>query len=141
MNEHAQVPEVEDVDLGFTPRSYFTERDLGLTIPSDILGRARRDMARRLAADPSSSADDVPPELLESVLSAAQRHALGAIHPSLMGGEYLPPLRKGEVEIARISLQSVTADQISLRARRTEKGIEFSTVKTTLQALVDAAAP
>ena len=47
MNEHAQVPEVGDVDLDFTPRSYFTERDLGLAIPSDILGRARRDMARR----------------------------------------------------------------------------------------------
>lgn len=128
MNEHAQVPEVGDVDLDFTPRSYFTERDLGLAIPSDILGRARRDMARRLAADPSSSADDVPPELLESVLSAAQRHALGAIHPSLMGGEYLPRLRKGEVEIARISLESVTADQISVRARRTKKGIAYAIV-------------
>ena len=128
MNEHAQVPEVEGVDLDFAPRSYFTERDLGLAIPSDIMGRARRDMARRLAADPSSSADDVPPELLESVLSAAQRHALGAIHPSLMGGEYLPPLRKGEVEIARISLESVTADQISVRARRTKKGIAYSIV-------------
>ena len=45
------------------------------------------------------------------------RVAWGRLHPSHMGGEYLPPLRKGEVEIARISLQSVTADQISIRAR------------------------
>lgn len=128
MHEQAQVPEVEGIDLDFTPKSYFTERDLGLAIPSDIMGRARRDMARRLATDPSADIDDVPPELLESVLTPVQREALGAIHPSLMGGEYLPPLRKGEVEIARISLQSVTADQISLRARRTEKGIEYAIV-------------
>lgn len=124
MNEHVQVPDVEGVDLGFTPRSYFTERDLGLAIPSDIMGQARRTLARRLAAD----LDDVPPELVESALSELERSALSAIHPSLMGGEYLPRLRKGEVEIARISLESVTADQISVRARRTKRGIAYAIV-------------
>ena len=64
MNEHVQIPDVEGVDLGFTPRSYFTERDLGLAIPSDIMGRARRDLARSLSADPSAAVDDLPPELL-----------------------------------------------------------------------------
>jgi hypothetical protein len=34
-----------------------------------------------------------------------------------MGGEYLPYYLPGEVEIARISLESTTADVISLRAR------------------------
>ncbi len=128
MNAPLQVPEVEGVDLDFTPKSYFTERDLGLAIPSDIMGRARRDMARRLAADLSADVDGMPTELLESVLTKVRRDLLGAIHPSLMGGEYLPRLRKGEVEIARISLESVTADQISVRARRTNEGIEYSIV-------------
>ena len=45
-----------------------------------------------------------------------------------MGGEYLPPLRKGEVEIARISLASVTADQISVRARRSRGRIRYRVV-------------
>ena len=45
-----------------------------------------------------------------------------------MGGEYLPPLRKGEVEIARISLESTTADQISVRARRVGERIRYRIV-------------
>ncbi len=52
----------------------------------------------------------------------------GRMHPSNMGGEYLPPLRKGEVEIARISLESVTADQISIRARRIGRRIGYCVV-------------
>ena len=45
-----------------------------------------------------------------------------------MGGEYLPPLRKGEVEIARISLASVTADQICVRAQRARERIRYRVV-------------
>ena len=56
------------------------------------------------------------------------RAAWGRIHPSNMGGEYLPPLRKGEVEIARISLESTTADQISVRARRVRERIRYRVV-------------
>jgi hypothetical protein len=54
--------------------------------------------------------------------------AWGRAHPSHMGGEYLPPLRKGEVEIARISLQSETADQISVRARRIGRRMGYCVV-------------
>jgi len=45
------------------------------------------------------------------------REGLGAIHPSFMGGEYLPGYRRNEVEIVRIELDSTTSDAISLRAR------------------------
>jgi hypothetical protein len=45
-----------------------------------------------------------------------------------LGGEFLPRFRKGEVEIARISLQSVTCDQISVRARRPGKRIRYRIV-------------
>jgi hypothetical protein len=45
-----------------------------------------------------------------------------------MGGEYLPPFRKDEVEIARISLASVTGDQISVRARRVRDRIRYRVV-------------
>jgi hypothetical protein len=41
----------------------------------------------------------------------------GAVHPLLMGGEYLPGVDKEEVEIMRISLASTSGDQISVRAR------------------------
>src|SRR5437899_1838208 len=124
MTKKSAAPEVPGIDLDFVPTSYFTERDLHLALPSDILGKARRDMARQLAAD----GEDLPTELLVPVLSEDDRRAFGRIHPMLMGGEYLPPLQEGEVEIARISLRSTTADQISVRALRTSDGISYSIV-------------
>lgn len=43
----------------------------------------------------------------------------------ILGGEYLGELRVGEVEIARVSLESVTADQVSVRARRDGSKIRY----------------
>jgi hypothetical protein len=60
--------------------------------------------------------------LLEDVLDEETRDALGAGHPSWMGGEYLPGLLPGEVEISRIVLASVLQDVISIRARRRRNG-------------------
>jgi hypothetical protein len=50
------------------------------------------------------------------------RDRLGKIHPSFMGGEYMPGYLPLEVEIARICLQSTTSDVISLRARPVAQG-------------------
>ena len=56
------------------------------------------------------------------------RTAIGRIHPSLMGGLYLPDFLPGEVEVVRIQLASVTADVISVRARPAKKRIAFRIV-------------
>ncbi|MDH3672661.1 MAG: hypothetical protein OES46_16135, partial [Gammaproteobacteria bacterium] len=64
--------------------------------------------------------------LAREELGEGQREAWGAIQPDFMGGEYLPSLEAGEVEIVRISLVSVTADQISVRARRVDGFIRYS---------------
>jgi len=39
-----------------------------------------------------------------------------------MGGEYLPPYLSGEIEIARVSLESVTWDVYSIRAKKGDDG-------------------
>ena len=124
MKKQPDVPEVDGIDLDYTPAAYFAARDLHLALPSDIQGQARRDLARDLAA----KGEALPPELAAPVLSEDARRAWGAIHPMLMGGEYLPPMPDDEVEIARISLASSTGDQISVRARRTKKGNAYSIV-------------
>lgn len=54
--------------------------------------------------------------LLEDETAPGLRQFLESLHPSFMGGEYLPDLLPGEVEIARIELQSTTSDVISVRA-------------------------
>ncbi len=45
-----------------------------------------------------------------------------------MSGEYLPDLEEGEIEIARVTLDSVTGDVISIRARRTPEKILYQMV-------------
>ncbi len=56
--------------------------------------------------------------ILQPALDEQHRAAAGAVHPWLMGGEYLPDLLSDEVEIARVTLKSTTLDVISIRARR-----------------------
>jgi len=119
-----QVPEVPGIDLEFRPRDYFWAADLKVPLLSGIGGASRR----QLVGDLIAGGDPIPAGLDATVLDEDVRQAWGRIHPSNMGGEFLPALRRDEVEIARISLASVTADQISVRARRSGKRIAYCVV-------------
>lgn len=119
-----QVPEVPGIDLDYRPRDYFWALDTNVLLPSGISGEARRKLFRARIEAGSTVYDGLDAELLDNQL----REAWGRLHPSNMGGEYLPPLRRGEVEIARISLESTTADQISVRARRLRQRIGYRVV-------------
>ena len=127
MTKHvsATVPAISGIDLSFRPRSYFGPVPLETHLLSRVAGQERRDILRRELA---AGNFDLPPELFACLLDEDTRNAIGRIHPAFMGGEYLPPLRKGEVEIARISLESTTADQISVRARRVRERIRYRVV-------------
>ena len=118
------LQQVPGIDLDYRPRSYFWALDANLLLPSGISGEARRKLFRARIEAGVTIHDGLEVELLDE----AMKMAWGRIHPSHMGGEYLPPLRKGEVEIARISLASVTADQISVRARRSRGRIRYRVV-------------
>jgi len=67
-------------------------------------------------------------KLLKDTLTDAERERLGRIHPSFMGGEYLPEFKIGEEEIVRIQLASTTSDVISVRARPVSGGIAWRVV-------------
>lgn len=66
-------------------------------------------------------------------------HTRGIRKPAVHVGEYLPPARSGETEIARISLASTLGDVVSIRARRSGKLVilsvydEYQTVFTDFQ--------
>ena len=127
MNTHSTsaVPEVPGIDLDYSPRSYFLPPGVGVTHLAHVAGHERRKMARALLA---AGEEDLPPELLAELLDKEARAAIGRIHPMFIGGEYLPPLKPDEIEIARVSLASVTADQISVRARNSANGIKYRIV-------------
>lgn len=118
------VSEVPGIDLDCRPSDYFWAADLKVPLPSSIAGEARRRLIRALV----EAGRPVPDGLDAAVLDEQTRQMWGRLHPSNMGGEYLPPLRKGEEEVARISLESVTADQISVRARRLGRRIGYRIV-------------
>lgn len=118
---------VEGFDLAYRPGSYFWPLGLRDHLLATVKGRFRRALLTEEDGDgrpPPGVADMLARESIPEPM----RRTLGRIHPTLMGGEYLPDLRAGEVEIARVSLASVTADVIAVRARRTAKGIKYRMV-------------
>jgi hypothetical protein len=127
MTKHvpATVPAVPGINLSFRPRTYFGPVPLETHLLSRVAGQERREALRRELAVGNL---DLPDELVACLLDEDARNAIGRIHPAFMGGEYLPPLLDDEVEIARVSLASVTADQISVRAQRVAGGIAYRIV-------------
>jgi hypothetical protein len=114
------------LDVNFRPDTYWPESLTPVQRMSSIKGAVRRSEAERLFHELGFAGLD--PSLVRESLPDDERDAWGAIHPSMMGGEYLPDLLPNEVEICRISLRSVTADQISVRARRSEDAIVYRVV-------------
>ena len=115
-----------DIDYDFRPESYWDDSDPLAAILRNVTGENRRQMitdywnAGRL--------EELDPELLQDEPDESSRIRLGQIHPSFMGGEYLPSYLPGETEIARICLQSTTSDVIALRARPVPDGIAYQLV-------------
>jgi tetratricopeptide (TPR) repeat protein len=106
-------------DFSYQPESYWPETPTEATTLAKVKGTARRDLARRALAegkDAPRGEIDVEFAFAES-LDEDERRAWGGIHPALMGGEYLPGPEEGEVEIARVELESMTGDVIQVLAR------------------------
>jgi hypothetical protein len=98
--------------LSYRPASYWHASE---AILANIKGTRRRQVIRDAIAN--GTVGNLPAKLLADDLPPDLRRLVGAIHPSVMGGEYLPDTREQEVEIARITLpETVTCDLISIRA-------------------------
>ena len=113
------------INYDFRPDSYWDPARSPLEAAlRNVKGRNRREMIRDCHSKgllPALSDD-----LLQDTLGEDTRKSLDLIHPSFMGGEYLPDYRRDEVEIARIELESTTSDVISVRARPRGRRIEYS---------------
>jgi hypothetical protein len=110
----------DGIHYGFRPHSYWLPDDDALRgLLRNVKGTNRRQMIRDYWE--SGAIDRLEQEIKAHALDETTRERLGSLHPSFMGGEYLPDYLKGEVEIARIELQSTTSDVMSIRARRGPK--------------------
>ncbi len=115
---------MDGFNMDFRPESYWPDGDETAGVISGVMGQMRRQMIRDLLASGVAIED----ALLGEQLSERTSGLLESIDPRWMGGEYLPPLRAGEVEIARIVLNSTTWDVYSVRARRRAKRIAYRIV-------------
>ena len=66
--------------------------------------------------------------VITAIKGERRRSALGRLHPSFMGGEYLPDRRDTEVEIARINIDSTTSDVTSVYAKAGKDRIRYRVV-------------
>ena len=107
----------------FRPKSYWDDSDPLKAILKNIKGEKRRQMV--IDYWNAGHLEKLNATLLQDELGTEDRRSFGRIHPSFMGGEYLPGYLPGEVEIARIWLQSTTSDVISLRACPRPSGISY----------------
>lgn len=115
-----------EIDLAFRPESYWDLADPVGSIVQNITGENRRRMARDFVTGHTpAELGDIDDSLLADSLGQDARLRLGAIHPSFLGGEFLPSCLPGEVEIARLVFDSTTRDVVSVRARRGRKSGRF----------------
>lgn len=109
------MPNKGNYDWDYRPKTYWVYPDMKQRVLATVKGNVRRSQAIRALEDPVRFFYD--PANFQESLSEEEKLAQGRIHPILMGGEYLPNLRQGEVEIARVSMKSVMGDSVSVRAR------------------------
>jgi hypothetical protein len=112
------------IDYHFRPESYWAAARNPLEAAlRNVKGRNRREMIKDYYE--AGNLDRLGESLLADTLDEASRKNLGLIHPTFMGGEYLPDYGRSEIEIARIELESTTNDLISLRARSSGSRIKY----------------
>ena len=109
------------IDYAQRPQSYWDDSSVLHATLRNVKGENRRRLIRDFHS--LNQLDQVEPGLSKDTLTTPERQSLGRIHPSFLGGEYLPDYQTAETEIARIVLDSTTRDVISLRARRTKTGL------------------
>ena len=97
-----------NINLDFKPSSYFIPRAL----EEYLLTMVKGDVLRQKLITLNDNGKHAEFEELLKLITHSPEIQLGleAIHPQFMGGNYLANLEPGEVEIARISINSTTQD-------------------------------
>ena len=118
--------EKSDLDLGYRPSSYFWPITHETHVIAAIKGERRRNAIR--AAFDANNVSTLDEYYATPTLHEGDRRALGRLHPSFMGGEYLPNRDETEIEIARINIDSTTSDVTSVYAKAGKNRIYYRVV-------------
>jgi hypothetical protein len=113
----------QSFNMEFAPGSYFEDLTLEEKLRSKIKGQIRGEFVQKNIRN-----QPINPAVFQSELNQDLKSAQSAVHPWMMGGEYLPDLKLNETEICRIVLKSTTMDVTSMRARIDEGIIKYRVV-------------
>ena len=116
----------EALDLSYRPASYFWPITHETHAIAAIKGERRRNAIRE--AYDANRVTVLDEYYATPVLHEADRRALGAIHPSFMGGEYLPNRQETEIEIARINIKSTLSDVTSVYVKAGKNRLYYRVV-------------
>jgi hypothetical protein len=115
-------PALDESCWNWRPQTY---DDPSLAKVCNIFGTVRRRMAWDHFADGGSP----PPDFVYAEqLDPHDREMWTRLAPANWGGEFLPPMEPGEIEIARVELRSTTGDVYSIRARKDLADIRYRVV-------------
>ena len=116
----------EDIGYDFCPTSYWDDTSVEQAVLRGVKGKHRRKVLSKALAE--GKFEKVSEEIQSAEISNELRDRLGQIHPSLMGGEYLPSYQREETEIGRIELESTTSESSAFEpGGRTGKSITGQT--------------
>lgn len=115
-----------EIDLEYKPKTYFSPQPLVTYLVEQVKNAAIREQLDLLLSE--GRIEEIK-QLLDDggIITNSIRH-LEAIHPMFMGGNYLPNMDEGEVEIARIEIASTTHDVTCLFAKMDNGRIRFRVV-------------
>ena len=115
-------PDLHTYDLDYRPISYWDQP------VTSLLATIKAEHQRRAVSEALSAGQVPDSQFLLGEPDEMTQKQLEAIHPSFMGGAYLPDFEDWEVEIARVTLNSTTGDVIAIWAQPSEEGIAFRMV-------------
>lgn len=114
------------IDLNYRPKSYFWASEMGIQLSSQIKGAQRKALYEASIND--GDASDLDKFLRKPSLNTEERDLIGKVHPSFMGGEYLPDKDDDEIEIARITINSTLTDVTSVYASLRDNQLYYRVV-------------
>ncbi len=114
------------IDLDFRPGNYFKPQKLAYYLLANVKGAVVREKLQALLNEGRHA--EVSDLLGTNGIPKDDHKALERLHPMFMGGNYLPDMNDGEIEIARIRIASTTYDVVSVYARQDRGVIHYRIV-------------
>jgi hypothetical protein len=114
------------INLEYKPKTYFGPQSLLKYRIEQVKGAVVREKLGMLLNE--GRIRELETLLDSEDISTASIKSLGSMHPMFMGGNYLPDMDDGEVEVARIEIASTTYDVTCLFAKMENGKISYRIV-------------